>query len=84
MANKKTTNEVIAYLMTEIEAISLGKYTASHLSPSQRIIEDLGFDSLDYATLMLSCEAWFGVKVSERQIDWSTVETIGGLAELYV
>ena len=74
---------ILEYLITEARQIRPDQLANVEVSSASRIMDDLGFDSLDYATLMLSCESWSGVRLSERQIDWSQIQTIDALAALF-
>jgi acyl carrier protein len=65
-----------------IAEISLGAFRVEELSGETRIIIDLEFDSLDYATLMLMGENFLATKVKESEINWTKIETIDELAIL--
>lgn len=72
---------IIAKLKIFIEEVSLGNVTTETISPDNRIIDDLGLDSLDYASVLLACEQWLGIKVQERAVDWRTIQTVRELAQ---
>ena len=76
----KTQQEIQKYIAQIVEEISLDQRTATDVHPGQRIISDLGFDSLDYASILLRCEKWLGIKVKEDGVDWSKITTVGELA----
>ena len=82
--SNRSKPEILWYLFAEIEAIRPGAWGSAERNPDQRIIQDLGLDSLDYATLMLGCETWSGTRVSDRAIEWARVQTVGQLADLFV
>ena len=65
-----------------IAEISMGALRVEELSGETRIIIDLEFDSLDYATLMLMGENFLATKVKESEINWTKIETIDELATL--
>ncbi len=77
----RTHAEIVEYLKTSIDEISLGRVAAADVGGDDHLIDDLGLDSLDYATVLLGAESWLGVKVSERDVDWSEIGKIGRLAE---
>ena len=76
----KTYEEILTRITTLIEDISLGVNKASEIYPNARILSDLGLDSLDYASDLLDCEKWLGVKVQEEGVDWSRLATVAHLA----
>jgi acyl carrier protein len=76
----KTEAEIIEHAKSLISEISLGRLMAVEIQARQRIIGDLGLDSLDYASLLLGCEEWLGIKVREESVDWSKITTVGELA----
>lgn len=80
----KSKEEYCKKIKEAIEEVSLGVHAASKLSDSDQIMADLKIDSLDYATILLTCETWSGVKVKEDGVIWSEVNTIEKLAELLV
>lgn len=67
-------------MRSEIESISLGEKVAAEIKETDEIIADLELDSLDYATVMLTCETWLGIKVNEAAADWRNIKTVGQLA----
>ena len=75
-------SQIIEFLKSEIEEITLGRYSASKIQDDARILADLGLDSLDYATLMLSGETFMDVKIDEATVDWRKVATLAELANL--
>lgn len=80
----KSKKEIITKLTELIEEQSLGRIPASTVASTDRIIEDLGLDSLDFATIMLSCEEWLAIKIDENKVRWSDVRTVDSLADLFV
>lgn len=76
----KTLEQVVDFMRSEIESVSLGANAAAEVRETDEIIADLGLDSLDYATVMLRCETWLGIKVNEAAADWRTLRTVGQLA----
>jgi acyl carrier protein len=79
----KTKSEIVKKIQETIEDVSLGAVTEAQAHPDSRIIGDLGLDSLDYATVMLSLERWSGVKIKEDSVNWATVQTVDQLASLF-
>lgn len=78
----KDLNAIIEHLKKTIEEVSLGNFTVEQLAPNMALIDDIGLDSLDYASVMLSGEDFVGCKVNENKIDWREIRTIGQLADL--
>jgi acyl carrier protein len=76
----KTKESIARYIAEQIEEVSLGAKAAAAITPDDRIIDDLGLDSLDYATVLLSCEKWLEIKVSEDDVDWRAIDTVEKLA----
>jgi acyl carrier protein len=75
--------QILEFLIAEAHKIRTAQLANVEVTASSRIMDDLGFDSLDYATLMLSCESWSGVRLSEKHIDWSQIQTVDALATLF-
>ena len=80
----KTKENIIKILKDAAEEISLGRLKADALSTQGRIIADLSFDSMDYATLMLITEQKSGIKIREDGVNWAEVQTLEQLADLFV
>lgn len=80
----KTKEDIIEHIKTQIEETSLGSVSAESVTPESRIIGDLGLDSMDYATIMLSTEQKFGIKIHEDGVRWTEVQTVGQLADLFI
>ncbi len=51
--------------------------------PDTSLLDEVGLDSLDYATVVVRTEDELGVKLREEDIDWPTVRTIGELAAIF-
>lgn len=49
------------------------------INEGDRIITDLGADSLDMLDLTFSIEQHFGIKISSRETEKRTIEKLGGL-----
>lgn len=77
----QNTNTILAKLKLIIEDVSLGNITAGTIIDDNKIIDDLGLDSLDFASVLLSCEQWLGIKVQERDVDWRNIQTVNELAQ---
>lgn len=78
----KTKSEILEKLGESIHEVSLGAVAVDRILPESRIIGDLGLDSMDYATVMLTVERWSGIKIKEDGVDWSKVQTVEQLADL--
>lgn len=72
---------IIDKMKLVIEDVSLGNLAAESVDPDSRIIEDLGLDSLDFASVLLACEQFLGIKVQEQSVDWRTIQTVRELSE---
>ena len=75
---------IIAQLKDIIEDVSQGKVKAVDIRPDTKIIKELGLDSLDYATVMLSCESALQCKILEQNIAWHKVITVEDLADIFI
>jgi acyl carrier protein len=80
----KTKKQIVDKLKIIIEEISLGAIKASNIKSSAKLIDDVGLDSLDYASVMLSCEDWMGLKIKEDSVVWGNVTTVENLADLFL
>ena len=80
----KTKEQIFNKIREIIEEVSLGVTKACDIKESDKLIDDLGLDSLDYAEVMLSCEEWVGVKIKEDTISWGNVSTVENLADIFV
>lgn len=78
----RTLHDIETKLGQIIEEVTLGAVSRSSVNSELRLMDDLGLDSLDYASVMLSCEKWLQCKVNEAQVDWRGVRTVGQLAEV--
>ena len=76
----KTRAEIADQIRTVIEEVTQGSRQAALIEGSAGLLEDLGLDSLDYATVLLSCEEWLDVQVPENRVDWRRIGTVDGLA----
>jgi acyl carrier protein len=76
----KSYEDILVHINGEIEEISLGTHQAEDINPDSHILNDLGLDSLDYASVLLACEKWLNIKVQEDGVDWSRIATIADLA----
>jgi acyl carrier protein len=80
MSMMQSKGAIVTYIAEQIEEVSLGARAAAAIAPDDRIIDDLGLDSLDYATVLLACEKWLDIKVSEDDVDWRAIDTVEKLA----
>jgi acyl carrier protein len=77
---RKSAREIEAFLATSIADVAAGKSGGRRVTADLDILTDLGLDSLEYATVLLSCERWLGTRIQEQGIDWSALSTVGNLA----
>jgi acyl carrier protein len=75
-------NTLVAALATYVEEISLGEIESSTVTKDSKILTDLKFDSLDYASLMLMGEQFLDTKIVESNINWNEIVSIGDLANI--
>jgi acyl carrier protein len=63
--------------------VSFGRLSISDIMAESKVIDELGFDSLDFAELMLHCESVTHQKVDESSINWREVITVDDLIGLF-
>lgn len=73
-------DEIIAFLKKEAADIKM-EPDLDKIKEDLLFAKDLGFDSLDYAQLVLAGEKFAGVSLDENTIDWRKVQTIKSLAQ---
>lgn len=78
----KTHNEIIEYLKGAIEDVTLGNIKRDKINDDSFLMDDIGLDSLDYASIMLSGETFASIKIDENNVNWRNVRTVAELAEL--
>jgi acyl carrier protein len=78
-----TKAEILQFLKREVDDITLGETPEGEIKDNAIILDELGMDSLDYATMTISAENKFNVKVTEDDIDWAEVDTLNKLADLF-
>ena len=78
----RTRDEVRDHVRRMIEEVSLGRVRAADVRSDSRLLDDLGLDSLDYATVLLATERWLGVRIAERDVDWRAMATVDQIAAL--
>lgn len=76
-------SEIVHKIQETIEEVSLGNIPMQRIESQSRLIADLGLDSLDYATVMLTIERWSGIKIKENSVNWPAVQTVDQLAALF-
>jgi acyl carrier protein len=76
----RTRDEIAGHIRAIVDEITPGGRDVSAIDGSARLIEDLGLDSLDYATVLLGCEEWLSLRVVEDRVDWQLIGTVDGLA----
>jgi acyl carrier protein len=76
----KSRAEIADRIRTVVEEVTQGSSKAASIDGSASLLEDLRLDSLDYATVLLGCEEWLGVRVPEDRVDWRRIGTVDGLA----
>lgn len=79
----KKREDILEFILHEIHEVSLGQLPPDQISPEANLLDELGLDSLDYATIVLSTERWTGVRVMDRVDDWSTVRSPADLVRLF-
>jgi acyl carrier protein len=79
----RTQNQIFDIVKKSVEDVSLGVISKDKVEWSSRLIEDLGLDSLDYASVMISVEKETDVSIEEDKVVWSEVQTAGQLADLF-
>jgi acyl carrier protein len=62
---------------------AIGEHTTGEPDPDSDILQDVGLDSLDYASVVVTVEDELGVALREEEIDWSRVKTIRDLAGVF-
>lgn len=77
----KPLNDIIVHLKLVIEDVSLGAIDRNTIT-GDAVLLDMGLDSLDFASIMLSGETFVGGKVNENNVDWRNVKTVLQLAEI--
>jgi acyl carrier protein len=65
-------------ILAAVQEISPGDH-----GPDTALLDEVGLDSLDYATVVVRTEDELGVKLREEDIDWPVVRTIGELAAVF-
>lgn len=80
MRTKEEIELKIAFL---IQDCTLDRVAANSVESSMGLMSDIGLDSLDYATVMLGCEKWLGIKINESAVNWREIQTVGQLANLF-
>lgn len=75
--------ELLNSLTKLMVEVSFGRLSISDIKLESKIIDELGFDSLDFAELMLHCESVTNQKVDESTINWREVLTLDDLIGLF-
>lgn len=76
----KTVEEIERHIAELVGEISLGTRRPDDIRGEDRLIGNLGLDSLDYASVLLGCERWLGIKVREDGVNWGKISTVATLA----
>jgi len=77
----RSKEEILTQLKVVLEEITLGVMKASKISDNDLILQDVGLDSLDYASALLNMEQWLGIHVREEGVDWRNVQSVEQLAD---
>ena len=77
---KRPRQEIVEFLGGAIRDVAGNRLADSPVGPDSHLMDDLGLDSLEYATVLLSCERWLGIRIVEQGVDWSSLSTVGSLA----
>ncbi len=78
----KELNEIIEYLKIAIEEATLGNFVKNNISDDSLLMDEIGLDSLDYASIMLAGETFVGRKINENDVVWRDIKSVKQLAEL--
>jgi acyl carrier protein len=62
---------------------AIAEHQPGEHDPDSDILQDVGLDSLDYASVVVTVEERLGLKLREEEIDWSRVKTIRDLAGVF-
>lgn len=68
----------LSAILSAVQELAPGEH-----GPDTALLDDVGLDSLDYATVVVRTEDELGVKLREEDIDWPSVRTIGQLADVF-
>ena len=77
---RKSAREIQDFLVKSIAEVAPDKRVGGSITAASDILSELGLDSIEYATVLLSCERWLGTRIREQGVDWSSLSTVGGLA----
>jgi acyl carrier protein len=68
-----------------IEAITgaIAEHKPGDHAPDSDILQEIGLDSLDYASVVVTVEDQLGVALREEEINWADVKTIRDLAGVF-
>lgn len=76
----RSKDEIAEHIKALVEETSLGERSADSIKGGDRLISDLGLDSLDYATILLGCARMMGIHIREDGVEWSKIVTVDQLA----
>jgi acyl carrier protein len=62
---------------------AIAEHRPGEHDPDSDILLQIGLDSLDYASVVVTVEDQLGVSLREEEIDWSRVNTIRDLAAVF-
>lgn len=80
----KSDLDIVAFIFDEIKRCTLGEINPTPSDLNRELINDLGLDSLDFASVMLATEEWLNVSVPEGDVDWAKIRTAKELATMFV
>lgn len=75
--------ELYNSLRTLMVEVSFERLSKADITKNSKILDDLGFDSLDFAELMLHCETVTNQKIDEAAINWREILTVNDLIGLF-
>jgi|GEM_PF-5196887 len=78
----KSFDEIVNHIKKNIAQVLLESLPIDKINNDDKLIADLGIDSLDYAMVMLSGEEFIGKKVKEEGVIWQEIQTVQQLAML--
>ena len=76
----KNRQEIVEFLSDSIRDVAADRTAGRQIAMDTHILSELGLDSLQYAAVLLSCERWLAIRITEQGVDWSSLSTVGSLA----
>jgi acyl carrier protein len=76
----KEVDKVVVELVKIVREVKPGAALNDSIDPGVHVMEDLGFDSLDFINLLFQVEETYGFKIPEPDIDEHELFKFGALA----